>query len=127
MATTFCSMHEEVAAPPIFKAEPVEWWRSLVDISAGEGHGLRVGTVTGECEDEQVEILGSLPPVLRRGLKLAIPWWEPVRSSQIPWLSVNITWCPNPVGDGPRYAIPSTDALVGLLVARRKTLAGGAA
>lgn len=127
MATTFCSMYEEVAALQIFETEAIEWWRGLIDIAAGEGHGLRVGTMTCGYKDEKVEILGPLPLALRRGLKRAVPWWEPVRRGQVPWASFDITWCPNPVGDGPRYAIPSFDALVGLLVARRKALAGGAA
>lgn len=127
MATVFRSMHGEVAAPQIFETDPVEWWRGLVNVSAGEGHGLKVGIIAGGYEGEQVEIIGPLPPLLLRGLKRAVPWWEPVRRGQVPWASFDITWCPNPVGDGPRYAIPSSDALVGLLVARRKALAGGAA
>lgn len=127
MATMFRSMHGEVAAPHIFETDPVEWWFGLVNISAGESHGLKVGLITGGHEGEQVEILGSLPPLLRRGLKRAVPWWEPVRHGQVPWALFDITWCPNPAGNGPRYAIPSFEALVGLLVARRTILAGGSA
>jgi|GEM_PF-6074166 len=127
MATTLCSMYEEVAALQIFETEAIEWWRGLIDIAAGEGHGLTVGIITCGDKKEKVEILGQFPLALRRGIKRAVPWWERVRRGQVPWASFDITWCPNPVGDGPRYAIPSSDALVGLLVARRKVLAGDVA
>lgn len=117
---------EEVAAPQIIQTDSVEFWRGLVDISAGKGHGLRIGIITGGYRDEQVEILGPLPHHLRRGLKRAIPWWETVRRGQVPWAWYDITWCPNLAGDGLRYAIPSRDVLIGLLVARRKILSEGA-
>ena len=110
-----------------FEAHPVDWWGSLIDTAAGEGSELRFGVITVGKERVQVEIIGSLPPVLRRGLKRAIPWWKPVRSRQVPWALFGITWCPDPAGFGPRYAIPSYDTLVGLLVARRKYLARCAA
>lgn len=126
MATLFRSKHEEVAAPQTFETDIAHWWQGLVNLAAGEGHGLKVGVITSGYDDKKVEILGLLPPVLRRGLMRAVPWWEPVQRGQVSWAWFDITWCPNPVGDGLRYAIPNSEVLVGLLVARRKILTGGA-
>ena len=84
MATVFRSMHGEVAAPQIFETDPVEWWRGLVNVSAGEGHGVKVGIIAGGYEGEQVEIIGPLPPKSADG----VSWKSVSTGAQASWRSV---------------------------------------
>lgn len=94
-----------------------------MDIAGGEGHGLKVGVITSG-DEEKIEILGPLPSEFRRGLKQVAPFWEPVRRGRAPWSDYEITWVPDPSGDGPRFGISSQDQLIGLLGALRLSFSG---
>ncbi len=123
MANSFCGYCEEVAAPQFFETEPFEFWRGVIDLAAGENHGLRV-TFIVKGDDEQVEILGPLPSELRRCLQRVVPFGQLARRGQLPWGLYDITWSLNSTGDGPRFGISNSDVLIGLLSARRLKLSG---
>ncbi|WP_423457610.1 DUF5623 domain-containing protein [Ottowia sp. VDI28] len=107
----------------LLKTGLVEWWVDLLGIAAGENHGLKVSFITNG-DDEQIEILGPLPPELRRGLLRVAPLGQSVCRGQLPGHLFDISWCLNATGNGTRFGIWNLDELVGLLDARRLILAG---
>ncbi|MET4489455.1 hypothetical protein [Bradyrhizobium sp. LA7.1] len=110
-----------------FEVSGLEFWRGLVDLVGGKGHRLKIGVIgNGDLDEETIEILGELPPGLRRHLRRAVVWDEvhTLRGKRCVQRG-NVTWSLNQDGSGPSYAVPSMDALIGLLVARRKAMAAG--
>ncbi len=118
-----------LARLPVHNVAEEEWlvssldfWRGLVDLVAGEASGLKIGVGCGGGHEDKIEILGDLPLALRRGLKRAVPWPMPVRRGQVPWSSVDITWCTRVDGRGQRFAITDLGVALDLMAERRLAL-----
>lgn len=112
-----------------FEVSGLEFWRGLIDLVCGKGHRLKVGVIgNGHVDDEAIEISGELPPRLRRHLRRAVVWDEAHTSRGKRCVQRGkVTWNLNQDGTGPSYAIPSVDALIGLMAERRKAMVGGVA
>ena len=65
-------------AVEIFEMRAIDFWRDVLELVCGKGHGLRVA-VYSSGDDECVEILGQLPATLKRGLRQAVLWNEPLK------------------------------------------------
>lgn len=112
-----------------FEVSGLEFWRGLIDLVCGKGHRLKIGVIgNGDLDEEAVEILGELPPDLRRHLRRAVVWDEAHKSRGKRCVQRGkFTWSVNQDGSGPSYAVSSMDALIGLMVARRKAMVAGVA
>lgn len=113
-------------AVEIFEMRAIDFWRDVLELVCGKGHGLRVA-VYSSGDDECVEILGQLPATLKRGLRQAVLWNEPLKLGAKRVGRGQFTWTPRLDAGGRSYAVPSMDALISLLDARRELLAGGGA
>ncbi|QIL79323.1 hypothetical protein G7047_04935 [Diaphorobacter sp. HDW4A] len=99
----------------LFELTPIEYWRCLLNVVCGKGHGLKVVVYSRDGVD-CVEILGGrLPGKWRTSMKRAFAYWEKPRSGWVPWSDASIVWHTSDDGNGPRYSVPSQDVLVGLL------------
>lgn len=101
----------------------LDFYCGCVSMFGGTGHGLLIGTIEGGG-DVTVEILGPLPPALRKSLRQVRAWWEPVLRNRVPWCLVAITWCLRLDGWGPRFAIRDLGLLLDLVSERRLALEG---
>jgi hypothetical protein len=107
---------ENLSGTTEYRAENLDWWRSLVDQVAGSDHGLLIGVIS--CIDgELVEVFGALPPPLKKGLHRCTG--KRVRDCQIAWLT-------RPDGKGVRYELDGLGDFLGLLEERAELMQGGA-
>ena len=98
-----------------FQTDPFDWWPALVNLVAGPGHGLRVG-VNLDCGFETIEIIGTLPKQLRKGLRRYAPW--NTRNYAIEWVPRS--------GYKTRYELQGLPDLLQRLADRRALLEGAA-
>jgi len=108
-----------------FDLSTIEYWRCLLNVACGRGHGLKVAVYSSGA-DQRVEIIGRLPAKLRAGLKSAFAYWEKPRPGSVSWDDALIVWHTSSDGFGPRYSVQSQDELISLLVARSKAVLGEA-
>jgi hypothetical protein len=90
----------------------------LIVAAAGPNHGLTIYVNT-----EQIEVCGSLPRELRRGLKRVRMWCEYWLRNATAWDDAPIIWHAGDPMEGPRYAIPTLGELLPLIVERQEVLA----
>lgn len=98
------------------EADPLDWWRDVVDVGAGSNHGLRVGVISS-VDGELVEIFGELPVPLKKGL---------VRRARKRYRDCAIEWLTRPDGKGTRYELEGLGDVLGLLAKRAELMRGGA-
>jgi hypothetical protein len=99
-----------------YRADPLDWWRAVVDIGAGPNHGLVIGVISS-CDGELVEVCGVLPQPLKTGLYRCAS--KRNRDCAIEWLT-------RPDGYGGRYAIEGLGDLIRLLQKRADLMQRGA-
>lgn len=99
-----------------YRANPLGWWRAVVDFGAGPNHGLRIGVISS-CDGELVEVFGVLPQPLKNGLHCSA--FRRNRNCVIEWLA-------QPDGNGGRYALEGLVDFLRLLKKRTELMQGGA-
>lgn len=99
-----------------WEADPLDWWRDVVDVGAGSNHGLRVGVISS-FDGELVEIFGELPVPLKKGL---------FRCACKRYRDYAIEWLTRPDGKGTRYELEGLGDVLGLLAKRAELMRGGA-
>lgn len=109
-----------------FESRGSDFWRGMLNLVCGKGHGLGVA-VYGTPGDERIEILGSLPLELKRGLRQAVLSSTALRRKSKRVGRGEFTWVPRREGYGRAYFVPDQNALIGLLLARRALMAKKAA
>ena len=98
-----------------YEADPLEWWRDVVDVGTGSNHGLSIGVISSS-DGELVEIFGELPEPLKTGLTRCT--CQRYRSNAIEWLT-------QPDGRGARYALEGLGDFLRLLGKRAELMQGG--
>jgi hypothetical protein len=96
-----------------YRADPLDWWRAVVDFGAG----LSIGVISS-FEGELVEVFGVLPQPLKKGL-------YPCASNRNP--DCAIEWLTRPDGNGTRYALEGLGDFLRLLEEREELMQGGEA
>lgn len=99
-----------------YRADPLGWWRAVVDFGAGPNHGLRVDVISG-CGGELVEVFGVLPQPLKKGLYCCA--FKRNRNCVIEWFA-------QPDGNRRRYALEGLVDFLRLLKKRAELIQGGA-
>ena len=98
-----------------FQTDPLDWWRGLVDLFAGPNHELKIGVrISGDVE--LVEIIGTLPKPLRKGLRRYAPWNDN---------DYMIEWVVRPDGYGSRYELHDMSDLFDHFMQRKVFFLGG--
>lgn len=98
-----------------YEADPLEWWRDVVDVGTGSNHGLSIGVISSS-DGELVEIFGELPEPLKKGLRRCT--CERHRDCAIEWLT-------QPDGKGVRYELDGLNDVLRLLAKRAELIQGG--
>lgn len=98
----------------VFRTDPFDWWRAVVDFGDGANHGLLIGVISG-FDGELVEIFGLLPKPLKKDLNRSDG--KRKRESAIDWLT-------RPDGNGTRYAVEGLGDLLRLLDKRAELMQG---
>lgn len=98
-----------------YEADPLDWWRDVVDVGTGSNHGLRIGVISS-FDGELVEIFGELPEPLKNGLS---------RCTCTRRHDYSIEWLTRPDGKGVRYELDGLSDLLRLLAKRAELMQGG--
>lgn len=98
------------------EADPLGWWRDVIDVGAGSNHGLRIGVIS-TFDGELVEIFGELPEPLKKGL---------TRCARKRCSGYAIEWLTRPDGKGTRYELEGLADVLRLLGNRAELMQGGA-
>lgn len=97
-------------------ADPLDWWRAVVDLGAGLNHGLLIGVISS-FDGELVEVFGVLPQPLKTVLHRCV--YKRNRDCAIEWLT-------RPDGKGMRYSLEGIGDFLRLLEKRAELMQGGA-
>lgn len=98
------------------EADPLDWWRDVVDVGAGSNHGLRIGVISS-FDGELVEIFGELPEPLKTGL---------VQCARKRYRDYAIEWLTRTDGKGKRYELDGLNDVLSLLTRRAELMRGDA-
>lgn len=110
-----CGFAEALNDTAEYEADPLDWWREVVDVGTGSSHGLRIGVICS-FDGELVEIFGELPEPLKNGLSRCT--CKRHRDCAIEWLT-------RPDGKGVRYELDGLSDLLRLLAKRAELMRGG--